>query len=394
MTKPDADRGHVDSPASDDVALSEPGCYGTVLAELAERPLDNVALLVSDRSEGGRPTARLPRRSRLRTWSAGSGMIALTWRRHRSARIAALECALCPEPVPEATQAAPRDLQPGQSAGRKPASRAGARRWSPGQRPTPRLGQQVNLAGQPPRDRPSTSRFLSFAATTWHTPERSAQPAPAPPGPHQPTADAAPRRRAGAPAPPSRPPRPLTAARVTRSLRPAAGPGSSSRSHPQTSGDAGHNLSFNLAGAALIWSIPSGSSSPARVEQAATARPAAADRWTWLLIVYYAQLYLARPATATAGCGEAALDWGIGPRSSRPNPPPRDLPPRRCSSAGVHGGQPDRDLTLPHIKDETVVSYSCTPIRNQCHDIYLPDPGPGSTGEGSGFCLCRAFGRS
>jgi hypothetical protein len=32
---------------------------------------------------------------------------------------------------------------------------------------------------------------------------------------------------------------------------------------------------------------------PVRVEQAAARPPAAADRWTWLIIACYAQLYLA-----------------------------------------------------------------------------------------------------
>src|SRR5438477_9219039 len=57
MAEPDPDRGHVDSAAPDKIALVVPGCHGPVLAELAERPFGNVALLVSDWVEGGRAAA-------------------------------------------------------------------------------------------------------------------------------------------------------------------------------------------------------------------------------------------------------------------------------------------------------------------------------------------------
>ena len=83
VAEPDPDRGDVDGSAPDEVAFVVPGGHGTVLAELAEGPLDDVALLVGGGVEGGRPAARLPRRSRLRTWSAGSGMVALIPRRRR-----------------------------------------------------------------------------------------------------------------------------------------------------------------------------------------------------------------------------------------------------------------------------------------------------------------------
>ena len=62
-----------------------------MLAELAEGPLDGVALLVGGSVEGGRPAARAAAPSRLRTWSAGSGMVALIPRLRRWARIAVLE---------------------------------------------------------------------------------------------------------------------------------------------------------------------------------------------------------------------------------------------------------------------------------------------------------------
>src|SRR5436305_11780219 len=57
MAEPDPDRGHVDSPAPDEIALVVPGRHGAVLAELAERPLDHVALLISSAVEGGRAAA-------------------------------------------------------------------------------------------------------------------------------------------------------------------------------------------------------------------------------------------------------------------------------------------------------------------------------------------------
>jgi len=57
MPEPDPDRGHVNGPAPDEVALVIPGGHGAVLAELAERPLDHVALPVGDRVEGGRAAA-------------------------------------------------------------------------------------------------------------------------------------------------------------------------------------------------------------------------------------------------------------------------------------------------------------------------------------------------
>ena len=91
MTEPDPDRGHIDGPAPYEVAFVISGRYGAVLAELAERPLDHVALLVGGGVEGGRPAALAAAPSRFLTWSAGSGMVALIPRRRRCARIAVLE---------------------------------------------------------------------------------------------------------------------------------------------------------------------------------------------------------------------------------------------------------------------------------------------------------------
>src|ERR1700751_4697470 len=57
MTEPDPDRGHVDGPAPDEVAFVVPGRHGAMLAELAERPLDDVALFIGGGVEGGRAAA-------------------------------------------------------------------------------------------------------------------------------------------------------------------------------------------------------------------------------------------------------------------------------------------------------------------------------------------------
>jgi len=56
VMEPDPDRGHVDGSAPDEVAFVVPGRDGAVLAELAEGPLDDVALLVRGSVEGGRPS--------------------------------------------------------------------------------------------------------------------------------------------------------------------------------------------------------------------------------------------------------------------------------------------------------------------------------------------------
>jgi hypothetical protein len=44
--------------------------------------------------------------------------------------------------------------------------------------------------------------------------------------------------------------------------------------------------------------------------------PAAADRWTWLIIACCAQLWLARPSPWTPGCPGS----GPSPRQGRPEP--------------------------------------------------------------------------
>jgi hypothetical protein len=52
MPEPDPDRGHVDGSAPDEVALVITGGHGAMLAELAERPLDDVALIIGGGVEG------------------------------------------------------------------------------------------------------------------------------------------------------------------------------------------------------------------------------------------------------------------------------------------------------------------------------------------------------
>jgi hypothetical protein len=55
--EPDPDRGDVDGPAPDEVVFVVPGGDGAVLAELAEGPLDGVALLAGGGVEAGRAAA-------------------------------------------------------------------------------------------------------------------------------------------------------------------------------------------------------------------------------------------------------------------------------------------------------------------------------------------------
>jgi hypothetical protein len=148
-----------------------------------------------------------------------------------------------PGPGPRPTRVPPGDLQLGhqrdESQGVVPLPGAG----HPGQWPAPGLGQQVNLAGQPAPRPAQRLPVLVIRLCPSRGPGRSAQPAPAAPDRYRPAAGAAPRPRAGAPAPRSHPPRPSTPGPRPDHTRPAAGPGSSPRSHPQTSGDAGYRRS-------------------------------------------------------------------------------------------------------------------------------------------------------
>ncbi len=83
MTEPDPDRGHVDGPAPDEVAFVVPGRHSPVLAELAERPLDDVALLIGGGVEGGRAAASAAPLEPVLRLVRGFGMVALTLRQRR-----------------------------------------------------------------------------------------------------------------------------------------------------------------------------------------------------------------------------------------------------------------------------------------------------------------------
>ena len=73
------------------VAFVVPGSDGAVLAELAEGALNGVALLIGGGVEGGRQAAPAAAFEPVLDLVAGSGMVALTARLRRWARIAALE---------------------------------------------------------------------------------------------------------------------------------------------------------------------------------------------------------------------------------------------------------------------------------------------------------------
>jgi hypothetical protein len=153
----------------------------------------------------------------------------------------------------------------------------------PRQRPAPAVSQQVDLAGQPAPRPAQRLPILVIRLSPLHAPEGSARPAPAAPDRYEPAAHAAPRPHADAPAPPWHPPPPSTPARRPHRTRPAAGPGSSPRSRPRTSGDAGYRPSSSsrnaLAGPAT--GTRSGSGRRSRRSPAgdhSTGAPAAAAR--------------------------------------------------------------------------------------------------------------------
>ena len=146
----------------------------------------------------------------------------LTLRRRRCPRIAVLEQALSPRPARAGSGAARprRAILSRPSAGRRPASRAAARAGHPRQRPATRVGQQVDLAGQPAPGPAQRLPVLVIRLSPSGVPGRSAQPAPAAPGQYPPAAPAWPRPRAGAPARPWHRPRPSMPGRRPRHIRP------------------------------------------------------------------------------------------------------------------------------------------------------------------------------
>src|SRR5205823_8078541 len=115
MAEPDPDRGHVDSATPDKVALVVPGCHGPVLAELAEGPLDDVALLVSDRVEGGRAAApaAAPQPVFHLIRGFGDGRLDAAAAQVRADRRAGVRLVAqhLPGPGPRPPRAPPRDLQ-------------------------------------------------------------------------------------------------------------------------------------------------------------------------------------------------------------------------------------------------------------------------------------------
>ena len=215
----------------------------------------------------------------------------------------------------------------------------------------------------PPRDRPSASRslpglaglvpagggFLSFGGAPRAG--RGAQPghAPAAPGRCPPAAHAAPRRRAGARGPPSHPPRPSTPCPPPHHTRRAAGPGSSPRSHPLTSGDAGYRRSSSsrTAPADPATGIPPGSGGRSRRSPAgdhSTGAPAADDPAA------------TAPAAPTPYRSDHAVSAGPHPRRNPTgNDPSRsmghaliDVTERRARHpvSGDSAGPPPLDVTL------------------------------------------------
>src|SRR6266566_674013 len=197
MTEPDPDRGHIDRSAPDVVALVVPGGDGAVLAEMAEGALDHVALLIGRGVEGGRAAAPAAAPQPVPDLVRGLGDSGLDL---AAAQVAAdrragvrLVAQHPPGPGPRPPRAPPRDLQLAHQRGEGQRIVALPGAGQAGQRPASRICQQVDLAGQP--------------------------------------------------APPWRPPRPSTPGPRPHRTRPAAGPGSSPRSRPRTSGDAGYRPS-------------------------------------------------------------------------------------------------------------------------------------------------------
>jgi hypothetical protein len=148
MTEPDPDRGDVDGAAPDEVALVIPGRHGAVLAELAERPLDHVALLIGGGVEGGRPAAfaAAPQPVLHLIRGLGNRRLDRAAAQVRGSRRWSTPCRPAParawSGVGPARAARPSACP---SAGRRPASRAGARRWSRG----PAAGSRSPPAGGP-----------------------------------------------------------------------------------------------------------------------------------------------------------------------------------------------------------------------------------------------------
>ena len=224
-------------------AFVVPGRHGAMLAELAERPLDDIALLIGGGVEGGRAAASAaPLEPVLRLVRGfGDGRLNLAAAQVRADRGAGsrLIAQDPPGPGPRPSRARPGDLEL-------------IHQRDQGQRvvPLPGAGQPGQ---QPARSRPAGGSCWSARPATGPAPPGSCHSAvplartgalscawSAAPDPHQPAAGAAPRPTCRAPAPPSHPPRPSTPGPRPDRTRSAADPGSSPRSHRRTSGDAVH----------------------------------------------------------------------------------------------------------------------------------------------------------
>src|SRR6266566_165805 len=124
MTEPDPDRGHIDRSAPDVVALVVPGGDGAVLAEMAEGALDHVALLIGRGVEGGRAAAPAAAPQPVPDLVRGLGDSGLD--------LAAAQVAADRRAGSAAAPGTAARSSAGPSAGRRPANRGAARRWSGG----------------------------------------------------------------------------------------------------------------------------------------------------------------------------------------------------------------------------------------------------------------------
>jgi hypothetical protein len=124
-----------------------------VLAELADRPFDGVALLISGGVEGGRAAALTAAPAPVGRLVCGLGdggfdAAAAQVSPGPSAGVR-LIAEHPPRPGPGTARAPAGDLKPAQERAEGQGIVALPRAGDPGQRPTPRIGEQVDLAGQP-----------------------------------------------------------------------------------------------------------------------------------------------------------------------------------------------------------------------------------------------------
>ena len=227
-----------------------------VLAKPAEGALDGVALLVGDGVERGRPPAPAAAPEAVADLVGGFGDGGLDAASPQVSAGRPAGVGLVGQdlagPGPGPARAPARDVEPVHQGGEGEGVVALPGAGDPGQRPAAGIGEQVDLGGQPApgpaqrlpflagpgRVRPGGRRVLVIRWSPLSGPGRSAASPPAAAAQCPPAAHAAPRRRAGAPARPSHPPRPSTPCPPPHHTRRAAGPGSSPRSRPLTSGDA------------------------------------------------------------------------------------------------------------------------------------------------------------